>query len=243
MKRLEKSVKKVTLLAWLFIFCLPAMPAEACEPYPEYWFTETITFTVPALLENISIYATDPGVTPRAAFWLYNPNEDVLYIIPKKDSEQVDTGALSPTSAEAMAWITVNAQNSPVMLEIEQLVALDSGLQDPNPVNMSRPAPEAIQIPAAQHSELFLVYQDQVITVPFTITYAINPYNSVAECNTWYERAAQTDEARVQSATDSDAESNRTPSPQNPSTLFFVALIIAGSIIIFLLAAIKLTKK
>jgi hypothetical protein len=56
---------------------------------------------------------------------------------------------------------------------MEALTDLDQDLEDRNVLTLDPPADD-VTIPAAQSSELLLVYGGQVIVVPFTISYTLN---------------------------------------------------------------------
>ena len=232
MKKSNRKILKITLFACFLFSCLPVQPVFACEPYPEYWFIETITFTAQSLPENVSLYATDPNRTPRAAFWIYNTNQDPVFILPRTSLEQIDDSNISPNSVEKLSMEMVNAQNSPIVLEMDRLIVLDDDLEDPNPVNMNRPASETLSIPEPQYSELVLVYQAQIITAPFTVTYSINPHNSVANCQQWYQISALTEEARAQIVTTAEVEQTQGPNGFSLTPFFVIVLIILGVVII-----------
>jgi hypothetical protein len=65
------------------------------------------------------------------------------------------------------------APDRPANLGMEALTDLDRDLEDRNVLN-TNPPPVNAAIPNAQNSELLLVYSDQVIVVPFTVSYALN---------------------------------------------------------------------
>ncbi len=236
----KRKIKTIITLACFFFIWFPMQTAEACEPYPEYWYTESITFTASSLPEQVSIYTTNPDTTPRAAFWLYNKNEAPIFIMPKKDNDQMIVSADLLTSADEIAMVTVNVQNSPVTLEMDKLMELDSSLQDPNPVNMSRPSPDGLQIPEPQHSELILVYHNQVITIPFSVTYSINPHNSVEDCQRWWQESGQTEAALAQLITTAEAKQAQSPDQAHIPTEIIIALIVPGVIIMIILLAKRL---
>lgn len=61
----------------------------------------------------------------------------------------------------------------PAYLGMEALAELGRDLEDKNVLSFD-PPPEDVAIPAEQSSGLLLVYDGQVIIVPFTVSYEIN---------------------------------------------------------------------
>jgi hypothetical protein len=65
------------------------------------------------------------------------------------------------------------AADKPRYLNMEALVDLDHALVDRNVLTMDLP-PENLSVPEPQTSELLLVYGEQVLLVPFSVSYALN---------------------------------------------------------------------
>lgn len=230
-------MNRIPVLLFLLLFLLMSVEAaKACEPYPEYWFTETIAFSNITLPDNITIRATDPELSPRASIWVINQTEGTVFVLPVdllKQPTVADSKELIP-NASSKAYKSITNQNDPLQLDMSDLLLLDSDLKDPNPINMGRPAENEIQLPSPVHSQLNLLYLDQVITIPFTVTYSINPHNSVADCNRWYERVKITESAIAsENKANSGVHSYGLAQYTLPS-LFIVGIIILGASAILL---------
>ena len=75
---------------------------------------------------------------------------------------------------EAASYLIRPGSGEVFELTWEALIDLDTSLSDPNPAT-TLPPPNDITPPMAQYSELLLVYGDQVVLVPFSIAYTVNP--------------------------------------------------------------------
>lgn len=234
-------MKRIFGLLIVILFILLSVEiAKACEPYPEPWFTETITFLNTTLPEGITVRATDPEISIVASIWVINQSEDPIFVLSVDLlKQQILAGNKEQIFLDpSKAYKSLPNQNNPHQLEMSDLLLLDSSLKDLNPVNMSRPAESEIQLPTPSHSQLVLLYLDQLKTIPFTITYSINPHNSVADCNRWYEQIKVTESAfSLENKKNLDAQTNELL--QNTSRL----LIIAGAIILGVITMFLIQKR
>jgi hypothetical protein len=153
-------------------------PGYAFEPPKNYWYIETLKVEAAALPAGIEIVPSDPATEPRGYLTLTNSNQQLVYVMslgykdvlvmatPDAKWQRRVNGA-----QEAASYLA--APNRPAHLSIESLVSLDQDLKDQN-VLSSIPPPQDTPIPTPQSSELLLVYNGQVIEVPFTLTYSLN---------------------------------------------------------------------
>jgi hypothetical protein len=144
----------------------------------DYWYIETLYLGGVELPAGVEIIASDPLVEPRAYFILKNQNATRLYVMSLNYKDVLVMTTPDPnwkrrvnSAHEAASYLA--APDRPVTLNIEALTDLDKSLVDRN-VLSSDPPPEDAPVPATQSSELLLVYREQVIEVPFTLSYSLN---------------------------------------------------------------------
>ena len=152
--------------------------AEAVEPQMDYWYVETLKLGDVDLPAGVEIIPSDPSSQPRAYFILQNQNTTPLYVMSLNYKDVLVMMTPDPNwknrvngAHEAASYLA--APNHPVNLGMEALTDLDKNLADRN-VLSSDPPPENLIVPAVQSSELLLVYREQVINVPFTMSYSLN---------------------------------------------------------------------
>jgi hypothetical protein len=158
----------------------------AAEPGMDYWFTETFTLGDLVLPAGVVIRTSDPAAQPRGTLTLENQTDTLLFVLSLRYKDVLVMVTPDPNwkarvdGANEVASYTV-APNHPVYLVMEALTDLDPKLVDRNVLSFDSP-PTDLSIPGAQSSELLLVYAEQVIEVPFTLTYARNPnFNHASE--------------------------------------------------------------
>jgi hypothetical protein len=153
-------------------------PVVASEPRKDYWFTETITIGDIYLPTGVVVRASDTENKLCGNLSLKNQTETLLFVLSLGYKDVLVMTTPDPNwknrvnGAHEVASYLV-APDRPAYLSMEALAELDRDLEDKN-VLSSAPPPEDVAIPAAQSSELLLVYDGQVILVPFTVSYEIN---------------------------------------------------------------------
>ncbi len=157
---------------------LSAQWALAAEPRMDYWYRETLKLGEVELPAGVEIVAPDPFVEPRAYLALKNQNATPVYVMSLSYKDVLVMITPDPNwkgrvngAHEAASYLV--APNHPVTLNMQALTDLDKNLEDRN-VLSSDPPPNDAPIPAIQSSELLLVYGEQVIEVPFTLSYSLN---------------------------------------------------------------------
>ena len=180
------------LLLVMGAMLLGASPVRALEPSQDYWFIETLTVGDVELPAGVVIRASDPKVQPRGFLTLENQTETLLYVLSLGYKDVLVIKTPDPNyknrvnGAHEVASYLV-APDRPANLGMEALTDLDRDLEDRNMLSFD-PPPANVPIPAAQSSELLLVYDDQVLVVPFTVSYALN---------TNFDNGLQADQARI----------------------------------------------
>jgi hypothetical protein len=156
---------------------------NASEPGKDYWFIETFALGDVKLPAGVIIQSSDPAASPRGYLDLENQTAAVLYVLSLNYKDVVVMKTPDPNyknrlnAAHEVASYLV-APDRPARLGMEALTDLDRILVDKN-VLSSDPPPENTPIPKAQNSELLLVYNEQVLVVPFTVTYALNAHFAI----------------------------------------------------------------
>jgi hypothetical protein len=153
-------------------------PVKASEPRKDCWFTETITIDDIDLPTGVVVRASDPENNPRGYLSLENQTQTLLFVLSLGYKDVLVMTTPDPNwknrvnGAHEVASYLV-APDRPAYLGMEALAALDMEMEDKNVLSFDPPA-EDVVIPAEQSSELLLVYDGQVILVPFTVSYEIN---------------------------------------------------------------------
>jgi len=178
----ESLSRQLRLIGMLLLMVggmlLGASSVNAFEPRKDYWFIETLTIGDVELPAGVVIRTSDPKIQPRGYLILENQTETLLFVLSLGYKN-----VLVMTTPDPNWKIRVNAAHEVASylvapdrtgyLSMEALTDLDRDLEDRNMRTIAPPS-ENIPIPAAQSSELLLVYDGQVIVVPFTVTYALN---------------------------------------------------------------------
>jgi hypothetical protein len=142
------------------------------------WYIETITLDNVELPEGISIHPCSPDDETQGCLYLENKNETILYIMSLNYKDILVMLTPDPNwksrvnmAHEAASYLVSSSR--PLYLNMDALTDLDSNLVDKNVLTFDPPS-ENVPIPNAQSSELLLVYDGQVIEVPFKVSYALN---------------------------------------------------------------------
>lgn len=180
----------IYLLMCLFLSALSFHPALACEPVKDFWYAEVFSLAPLTLPEGIVISPSDPQQLPCGWIAIYNQNEQPLFVMSLGYRDKlVLTSTPDPDYparlrlAHEVASYTVGGRRPALMLEMPALTDLDHSLQDRNVMDYTRPDTSTLEIPASQSSELLLVYNEQVIQVPFTLSYQINQHFNPNTCS------------------------------------------------------------
>jgi hypothetical protein len=157
-----------------------ASSATGFTPAMDYWFIETLKVGDVELPAGVDIIASNPSMQTRGYMLLNNRTETLLYVMSLGYKDGLVMATPDPIwkarvsgAHEAASYLA--ALDRPAYLTIEALTDLDHNLVDRN-VLSNDPPPEDVSVPAAQKSELLLVYGGQVIEVPFTLAYLPNTH-------------------------------------------------------------------
>jgi hypothetical protein len=173
----------------------------AFEPTMDYWFIETLTVGDVELPAGVEILVSNPSYQPRGFLILNNQTETLLYVLSLGYKDVLVMATPDPdwkarvNGAHEVASYLV-APDKPAYLSMEALADLDPNLADRNVLTFG-PPPIDVSIPAAQSSELLLVYGEQVIEVPFMLAYTLNTGfdNGTGAYLNWMMNAQATDVA------------------------------------------------
>lgn len=130
------------------------------------------------LPEGVEILTSSSSSQPRGSIVLKNQTQTLLFVMSLRYKDVLVMATPDPGwkgrvngAHEAASYLV--APDQPADLNIEALADLDPNLLDRN-VLSSDPPPVEVSIPAAQSSELLLVYGEQVIELPFMLSYTLN---------------------------------------------------------------------
>jgi len=206
----------------------------ALEPSKDYWFNETFTVGDVELPAGVVIRPSDPKVQPRGFLVLENQTKTLLFVLSLGYKDVLVMKTPDPNyknrvnGAHEVASYLV-APDRPANLGMEALTDLGRDLEDRNVLSFD-PPPENVPIPAAQSSELLLVYGDQVLIIPFTVSYALNTnFDNGSEAD--QTRIANTQATNIATATQEAGTSGASGMKNNVITIGLVGatiLIIAG---------------
>jgi hypothetical protein len=211
---------------------------RAAEPSKDYWFTETLTVSDVDLPEGVTIRSFDTAASPRGLLILENETDTLLFVLSLGYKGVLVMKTPDPNwkarvnGAHEVASYLV-APNRPAYLNMEALTDLDRDLEDRNVLTSDPPA-ENVPSPTAQDSELLLVYDGQVIEVPFTVTYALNT-NFDNGLETYQQRTAAAQATNNASATSTQQAEASATWEANKNIMLMGLLGAAGlSVIIWL---------
>jgi hypothetical protein len=179
------------------------LPARAFEPMMNYLYIETLVVSDVDLPPGVALRVSDPAIEARAFLTLENQNKTLLYVLSLNYKDALVMVTPDPdwknrvNLAHEVASYLV-APSRPACLGMEALIDLDLNLVDHNELIFSPPT-EDTAIPAPQSSELLLVYSEQVLLVPFTLTYTLNTHydDGSLAYEQWMAYTQATDDARV----------------------------------------------
>lgn len=184
---------------------LPAQEVMACEPVPDFWYVETVTLDTSGLPDDFHIYSdvggspeqlaeevwlrtNNPTSSRRAMIYLVNRSKTPVYIMSLVHRDRLvmatpdeNYAARLRMAHEAASYLVRSDAGEIIALEWNQLKDLDASLSDPNPRTFETPPADSTP-PVAQYSELLMVYGDQVILLPFTISYSLNKEFNIDDC-------------------------------------------------------------
>jgi len=151
---------------------------NASEPGMDDWYIETITVDNVELPEGISILPCPPDVETQGCLKLENNTETILYIMSLNYKDILVMQTPDPNwksrvdmAHEAASYLVSSSR--PLYLNMDALTDLDRNLVDKS-VPAFDPPPQNVTTPNAKNSELLLVFDGQVIEVPFMVSYASN---------------------------------------------------------------------
>jgi hypothetical protein len=162
--------------------------ARAFESNRDFWFIEIYTLGDVQLPEGVSISTSDPQGEPRGYILLENQTETLLFVLSLGYKDVLVMETPDPNwkdrvngAHEVASYLVV--PDRPAVLDMQALSDLDHTLRDINVVD-DAPPDEDTPVPEPQISELLLVYGDQVLEVPFVISYALIPlYDTGVQAN------------------------------------------------------------
>jgi hypothetical protein len=195
-------------IAWIFLvggwlLSMPVQRVKAFEPVPDLWYVETVTLDEAGLPPNFHVYSgesspeqlaegvwlstNNPNTSLQAMIYLINRSDEPVFVLSLEHRERLimETPdefyeARVRGAHEVASYLVRPGSGEMFALNWEALKDLDHGLKEVNPPTFeARPA--GVTPPEEQHSELLMVYGEQVVLLPFTISYAINENFKIEE--------------------------------------------------------------
>lgn len=196
MQRLWRKTMICILLPCGLLAGMPVQPVTAYEPVPDNWFIETVTLDDAGLPSDFHIYTSETSpeqlsegvwlttnnlnTSRRAMITLINRSKAPVYVLSLEYCDRLvmatpdeNYAARLKMAHEVASYLVRPGSGEMVALVWEALMDLDHALLDVNQATFNAP-PADITPPEAQHSELLMVYGEQVVLIPFTITYTVN---------------------------------------------------------------------
>jgi hypothetical protein len=226
------------------LLLLPAMLLALAEPQPSltpgcepgYWFREQITIEQVSLPDGISLHSREGGNTSRAGITLENHTSELLFVLSLQYQEQL-TEPATPDPAyaarlryahEVASYLVAPEGARPLTLDMSALLDLDPDLQERNRQDASRPTGTDAAVPQTQNSMLLMVLGEQVLRVPFTLTYTLNPDYASSACGEQGKGTGTT----VGGATQSPAGKSAADLPRGLGLLALVAGACVGAYLV-----------
>jgi LPXTG-motif cell wall-anchored protein len=132
------------------------------------------------MTEGVWLSTNNPDTSLQAMIYLINRSDEPVFVLALEHRERLIME--TPDEAyearvrgahEAASYLVRPGSGEMFALSWEALKDLDHGLKEVNPPTFEA-RPEGVTPPEEQHSELLMVYGEQVVLLPFTISYAIN---------------------------------------------------------------------
>jgi hypothetical protein len=181
----------IVLLFTVHLLAPGAALAAECTPTADYWFLEeyAINSLDPPLPADIRI-ETFP-LDRRGSLRISNHGQDMLYLLPRgaypevvvamrgegvsealAEDEPVSQTVFLPERAPGVASALIEPGQA-MVLDIDNIPALvDDRLEDHNIRSETRSS--FISVPPPLRTELYLVYDEQIYEVTFTVRYRVN---------------------------------------------------------------------
>jgi hypothetical protein len=195
-----------TVIVVLSTFIAPSQSAQTCEPQPDTWFIEIFNISSMLLPENVSIELS-PRDSSTGYLLIQNNSEIPLYVLPQDartailvtaEPEIAEDGLAAENIPQEILLVDlapelaafVITQGTPLQLGVENLPGLVPYIETRNISDFRRPS--LVYLPVTQRGEFHLIYNDQLFTVQFSISYALNENFNPENCGE--EREALTDQ-------------------------------------------------
>ena len=193
------------LILFLGAFLSSSQTAWACEPRPDYWFAEIFSIGSMLLPENV-IIELSPRNSAKGYLLIHNNADAPLYVLPQderatilvtKEPSIAEDGLAEETTPEEILLIDqvpalaafVVTKETPLRLDNENLPALVPYIEERNVLDFNRSG--FVYLPITQRGEFHLVYEEQIFSVQFAISYALNENFNPQVCGAEIEPVAQ----------------------------------------------------
>lgn len=186
----------LTIIFPLLTLLTNVQPVQACEPQPDHWFYEVYTIGSMLLPENVTIELS-PWASVQGYLLISNNSDLPLYVLSQNarekimvtpepaiaenglENENTPVEILLADQAPALATFIVT-RAAPLNLNVGNLPDLVPYIEARNIADYSRPS--LIYLPVTQRGQFHLVYNEQIFTVQFMISYVLNENFSPELC-------------------------------------------------------------
>lgn len=201
------SIRVCILLLLLTLFLIFPFGVFACEPQPDHWFYEVYNIGSMLLPENVTIELS-PRDSAQGYLTITNNSDLPLHILPQDARGKImvtpdaaaaitEDGLAEENTLEEILLVEkvpelasfIVTQEASLQLDIENLPGLVPYIEVRNISDYLRPS--LIYLPITQRGEFHLVYNEQIFTVQFTISYALNEDFSPEVCGNKVEMIHQ----------------------------------------------------
>lgn len=211
-------IRHLAILVFLIgaYFSLPHQ-SSTCEPQPDNWFTEIYSIGSMLLPEHVTIELS-PKDSAKGYLSIYNNSETALYVLPQEarsivmvsQEPALGEGELAEENTpkeillidlvSSLAAFTVTS-SAHLHLDMDNFTTLVPYIEERNIVDYGRPS--FVYLPIAQRGEFHLVYGEQIFTVQFAISYALNDNFSPVVCGEELAPAVQQEDTFTDEANNS----------------------------------------
>jgi len=181
--------------------------SETCEPRPDYWFAERYDFGPVNLPQSVKLVQSPPNVA-QGYFQIRNQSEFPIYVLPidarpaliSTEAPSISGDGLSDEqSPEEIFFLDQAPELATFVIDAGESLQLDNAnfpilipyIEERNILDFARPA--FFYVALTQRGEFLMVNDDQMISVPFTISYAINENFNPQVCGGNIETTTQQD--------------------------------------------------
>jgi hypothetical protein len=184
----ENIVKTIRLFATICVllaahFAQVETAAACSERVPEWWFSEQLEVEVNQTTRPAGLAIKTMTLNDRASIFVGNNTGSRMYLVSHSNLPTNPIEGISKLPSGYTAFELLRGGQSSV-LEMKKLQNLLPGMTDYNSNASERPSD--IETPALQYSEIFVFFEEELLSFPVTLDYSLNseyePTNGLGGC-------------------------------------------------------------